>query len=360
MFVTPEKNREIALNFWNRKPSGRLLWSLDVGSHIQEVSRQCGYEKPIDMHWKELGCLVWAHGISPCAVENPAVEVEESREGDIVNRVYRHQAGELTESLMNGQIVKHKVTTAEELDILLAMWETLKARPELDRFKHLHELTRHEMPTAVSAVGASATQQMLQYETGVEGFWSLAMECPDKLEAAMGLYQNMMGQQYAVMQQVESDGFYQSENTSTTMISPPYYQMWGAPQVRQFTDAAHGVGKSAMVHMCGLLFDLLPYFEEANIDLFHSISPPNIGNVPFEKGFETLPAGIGMLGRFGSLEWIGKSKAELLNNLKRLLPHRIYKEYPFVLLVTADGALFDADDLRRLRDAVAEYESTNS
>lgn len=356
MFVTRDNNRQLALDFWRGKPSRNLIWALDCGQTMQAVSRQQGFEKVIDFYFKELGVMVWGNIMSPSAVSNPSVEIVETRDSEYTQKQYRHKVGVLTERLIDGQVIEHKVKTADDLKILRTMWETLEVTPQLDHFQSISDICVAEMPIIASSAGSSAVQQMLQYETGVAEFWYLAMDCPDLLEEVMSLYQDMMRRQYAVMKQVECDGFYQGENTSTTMISPEYYARWGVPQVSEFTSAAHAVNKRAMVHMCGLLKDLMPQFVDAGIDITHALTPPSIGDTPFEDAVKIMPSGFGMLGRFGSLEWIGKSQKEIEHNLQRILPHRIYQEHPFILLVTADGAKFTAEDLFHLRDAIAMYE----
>lgn len=355
MFISKDNNRQLALDFWKGKPSGNLFWALDAGK-IETVSDELGFNSVLDFYFQELGCMCWAWVSSPSTVTNPAVEIVESRGSEGVLREYRHKNGVLRERLIEGQIIEHKVKTPEDLAILCTMWETLAVTPKLDYFQRMRDLYATDMPIAASAAGASAVQQMLQYETGVVDFWYLCEDCPDLLAETMKLYQNMMRRQYAVMKQVECDGFYQSENTSTTMISPAYYQRWGAPQVAEFTTAAHAAGKRATIHMCGLLKDLMPQFAKIGIDIIHALTPPSTGNTPFEDAVKIMPPSFGMLGRFGSLEWIGKNQSQIEQNLQRILPHRIYQEHPFVLLVTADGTDYTAEDLFRVRNAIATYE----
>jgi hypothetical protein len=140
------------------------------------------------------------------------------------------------------------------------------------------------------------------------------------------------------------------------MISPNYYKKYSLNHIRQFTSAAHEAGVRALVHMCGLLKDLMPLFGEAEIDGIHALSPPSIGNTPFEYAYKIMPEKFFALGRFGSLHWINRSVEEIIKELSVILPHYIYKDRAFILLVTADDADFSYDDLRRLRDAINMYE----
>lgn len=358
MFVPKGKNKEWALNFWSGQPSGKLLWAIDA-DNIDAVGESRGYNRVEDFFFRELGVLIWAWIFNPAVVSNPSVEIVEIRDGDRLRREYRHRAGVLCERLVERQIVECKVKTPDDLAILRAMWEGLTVAPR-NNAQWVRDRYGTEMPLVAGPVGASAVQQMLQYEAGVENFWFLAMDCPDLLEEAMALYQDMMRRQYAIMQQAECDGFAQSENTSTTMISPAFYERWSVPQLREYTAAAHARGKRAMVHMCGLLKGLMPYCASAGIDIIHALTSPPLGDLTFGEAFQSMPPAFGMLGRFGAPEWIGKAQAQIERNLERLLPHRLYRERAFVLLVTADGADYSADDLFRVRDAVQAYEDSGA
>lgn len=355
MFVTSENNYELACNFWQSKPSKRLLWGLDAGG-IDAVARNRGYASVLEYNRKELGCLTWATLVDPAPMSNPEVEVISRADGEITHLEYRSSYGTLTEELLLGQIIKHKAQTPEELKILCKMWQNLEVAPDLDNFNHICELCTGDTPVMASSNQSSAVQHMLQYETGVADFWFLAMDCPELLEECMGYWQAMLERKYRIMETIDCLGCYQAENTSSTMISPAYYEKYSLPQIQQFTAMAHRSNKRALIHMCGLLYDLMPLLKQADIDGIHALSAPDIGNVPFDYAFNFMPKDFFALGRFGSLEWINRTHDEIMANLKRILPHHIYQEHPFVLLVTGDGAKFTGDNLLILRDCIEEYE----
>jgi hypothetical protein len=73
-----------------------------------------------------------------------------------------------------------------------------------------------------------------------------------------------------------------------------------------------------------------------------------------------MPSDCSVLGRLGSLEWIGKNAGQIKGNLRRLLPHDVYQEHPFVLLVSSDGAPYTLDDLCNVMDAINDYEQEGS
>lgn len=357
MFVTQEENFTRAINFWHGKPSDNLMWSFDAGTSIlQDVARQAGYNNSTEFLQKELGCLIWGTCVDPTEASNDFVEVIEKVQDDVLQIEYRSPAGMLTEVQKYCQIIKHKVNTPDELRILIKIWQETVICPATEKFDFIKQQDKDKWPVLVSSGQASAVQHMLQRETGVSNFWCLLMDCQDLLEEAMSAWQHNLQKRYQVMQTVASDGWYQAENTSTTMISPSYYEEYSLGHMRCFADSARQANVRSLVHMCGLLYDLMPLIKQTGMNGIHALSPPSIGDTPFEYAYDIMPDDFSALGRFGSLNWIGKTREEILLNLADILPHHIYREHAFVLLVTADGAGFTLDNLWLLRDCINKYE----
>ncbi len=355
MYVTAENDREYCLRFWAGKPSEALLWSM-MGSGYIALSKARGYASYQDFCAKELGCVQFASVCIPFKSVNPNLQINESERDGMTVREYNSPHGILHETLLDGQIIDYKIKNCDDLKILNAMLMDTRIEADFERYQQHKQIYEKQMPIIVNTDTASAVQQFLQYETGVVNFWYLAEDYPKLLEECMETFQSLMAKKYLLMQQVESDGFYQAENTSSAMISPEYYRKYGVPQVRQFVDSAHAVGKRAIVHMCGHLYNLMPLIKETGMNGIHSLTPPPIGNTSFEYAYSIMPSNTSILGRLGSLEWIGKNKMEIKESLCRLLPHRIYHEHPFMLIVSTDDASFSVDDLYNVRDAIAEYE----
>ena len=281
--------------------------------------------------------------------------VEEPR-GDDTLVEYRSEAGTLREVRRAGQIIRHKVGTVEELRVLAEMLRHLEVREDLRRYELVRTREDSAGPVVVMVNGSSAVQQMLQYETGVESFWYLLADARELVEEALELGQAALEAQYRIMGRLGARRWYQAENTSTTMISPRYYERYSLGHVRQFTGAAQAAGARTVVHMCGLLRDLLPLLRRTEMNGIHLLTPPPVGNVEFREGFAAFPDDFIIMGRFGSLEWIGKTKEQILASLRRLAPPEVYRERAFLLMVAYDGARFERGDLERVRDAVEEFE----
>lgn len=358
MFVTQEENFTHAINFWESKPSGSLMWILDADTlMLQEVARQGNCDNLTEFMQKNLGCLIFGTCVDPTEASSNFVEVVEKVQDDVLHIEYRSSAGKLTETKKDGQIIKYKINNSEQLRILIEIWQSIDIHPAVEKFNIIRRQNKGKWPVLVGPDQASAVQHFLQHETGVANFWYLLIDQPKLIEEAMSVWQHNLQKKYQIMQTVASDGWYQAENTSTSMISPEYYEKYSLEHMRCFADSARGANARSLVHMCGLLHDLMPLIKQTKMNGIHALSPPSIGNTPFEYAYDVMPDDFFALGRFGSLNWIGKTREEILSNLAVILPHHIYREHAFVLLVTADGAEFSLDNLHLLRDCINEYET---
>jgi len=183
----------------------------------------------------------------------------------------------------------------------------------------------------------SPVQELFQYTTGVTNFYYLLTDHPALMEQLMEVMQALQRARYEIMIGFPCDVFLQGENTSTTMISPAYYEKYSLLHVGEFVSYARKAGVPAFVHMCGLLHGLLPLIKRTGMDGIHSLTPPPVGDVPFEEFYKQFPPDFPILGRLGSVHWVGKTQDRILGELKKLVPRRILQEHPFMLWVTADG-----------------------
>jgi hypothetical protein len=386
MFVTPSQNLELALRLWAGKPTGRLLWTEDLNwRNFTEIARDAGYAEAMAYGFAELGCLFWIIPVDTTETSNPFVTLVKRTEGNEDVIEHRSAAGTLTERRLNGQIVRHTVETVEDLRVLVEMWRHLDVRRAPGKYADVIDdgtTTRPpttpavaldpmdwrrvrgsyaaQVPVALRATAPSAVQYFLQHVSGVANFWYLMQDDAKLLEEAMDLWQAALEKQYRIMETLGVPRYYQAENTSTTMISPAYYERYSMGHIQQLTASAGRCGARTVVHMCGLLHDLMPLIRRTGMNGIHMLTPPPLGNVEFDYAYGIMPEDCLLMGCFGSLDWIGKSRQQILANLRRMLPHPLYHDHAFILIVTADGMRFSRADLENVRDAieVCEREQT--
>jgi uroporphyrinogen-III decarboxylase len=145
------------------------------------------------------------------------------------------------------------------------------------------------------------------------------------------------------------------DNTSASAVSPPFYRRFSLAHIRAYADCVHAGGKRLVVHMCGLLKDLLDCFVETGIDGIHSVTPPPLGDCPYALVRERFPADFTIIGRLNAHLWVGRTRAETRQNLRNMIEPGLL-ETPFALIITADAMPeIPYDDVMNILDVVDGY-----
>jgi hypothetical protein len=182
--------------------------------------------------------------------------------------------------------------------------------------------TRDAASLARFSVNWSPVQQLLQFDTGIEGLYYLLT---DALEE--------MGRLLAVMQERCMDrlrlgltlfpraaSIYWGENTSASSISPPYYRRLTLPHIRAYAEEAHRHGARLVVHMCGLLRPLLTCIAETGMDGIHSATPPPFGDTPYTLLRAMFGPRFAIIGRLNAQLWVERSVEEIQGTLREQIP----------------------------------------
>jgi len=357
MFVEPDRSLELSKKVLASEPTGRLLW-YTIPWYLTEPAAEAGYDDPMDFMMRELGALSFENLVGPFELANDSVEIVDTPDGVDTIREYRSPWGTLRAVMRGGRFVRHPVTDADALRTLIEMWKRIEVRVHSERFAQMVQRINGRGPVGIS-IPTSSLQQMVQHELGVADLWYAMADTPELVEEAMEVYQAKLQTAYDALGLFDADWYYQGENTSTTAISPDYYRKYSLGHIRQYTQAVRALdnGKPAVVHMCGLLHDLMPIFPETRLDGIDCLTPPPVGDCDFQYAYEVMPEGFFCTGRLNSTLWVGKRRDEILANLRSILPHSIYRDKPFVMIVTTDTVPnISVDNWRLLADCINAYE----
>jgi uroporphyrinogen-III decarboxylase len=147
------------------------------------------------------------------------------------------------------------------------------------------------------------------------------------------------------------------ENTSTMMISPELYRRYCVPQLRDYADIFHRHGKKMILHMCGHLKNLLVYAKETRLDGINSLTPPPIGDSPYELALDIFGEDFILLGA-GINGAIFQGPYSTADDIKRELD-RIYtpriRKANMVLSLPADGLPTDLWRFLAVREWMEKY-----
>ncbi|MCY2928724.1 MAG: hypothetical protein NTV86_04365 [Planctomycetota bacterium] len=201
----------------------------------------------------------------------------------------RCPAGELTAVFERGHPRKYPVETLTDLRVLLAIWEGARyqARDDGENFAALDALVAAD-GVVTRFWGPSTIPRLLEFEMGTAAFYYLLNDHPDEMgtlidamhRAEMGAFEALAAGPCQTVILVE--------NTSSFYISPDVYARFNGPHVADFVDSIHRAGKTAILHMCGHVKQLLPQIARTGADGVHALTEPPFGDTPWELALDAL------------------------------------------------------------------------
>jgi len=363
--------RQRLLNILDRKPPDRVAWTTLVDDTTRSVMPKPVREMTTLDFYRHIGCDVLQFGNyglpphlcvpSPARRVTPPVHTEETRESDgRLVRTHTTPWGTLTASFRGGHPIEHPVGSLEQLRILEKLWAG----------SHYQEADGAEAGSAPvdAAIGdrglhiptlePSPVQQLLQMDMGVANFYHLLQDHPREMAALLDAMHACRMQEYEIVaRRSPAPALILVENTSTTLISPALYRRLSLPQVRGFVAACHRHGKKAILHMCGLLRGLLPELAETGLDGINGLTPPPVGDLPFEAALDALGDGLIILGGILDGSVFHKqsvSPDEIARALDALYTPRL-RQAAFLLWLGADGLPTPLDRFLAVREWVERH-----
>ena len=291
-----------------------------------------------------------------------STSVESSRDGNTNRTAYRTPGGE-TEMVSLFEPASHSwhpvtfpVRTRADIDILKAIYDDVTVELDggaLDAAR-ARAAEIGDSAVAVTTIGTTPIMQWVQHLAGVaEGHYLLV----DEQEAVEALFESMarvlVERARLIAETTPADAIYLVENTSTSLISPDQYRRYCYPLVKQCGEITRAAGRPMILHMCGLLKDILPDLSALPVEAFEAFTSPPVGNTTFGDGRAGCPDKCLIGGTSASL-WLEPAEtiiAELERDLGELPHHR-------GVVVTSAGVmppLCKPETIKRVRDWVAEY-----
>jgi uroporphyrinogen-III decarboxylase len=233
--------------------------------------------------------------------------------------------------------VRYPVDSLETLNTYHRMWEDAQyvSEDESATLAQLDELVGED-GVVTRFWGPTAIPRLLESDIGMETFYYLWADHPREMEA---LLETMHEKQLTAFEQLAGgpwESVLLAENTSTFYISPRIYARHNMPHQREFCEIVKQAGKTALLHMCGHVQDLLPLIKETGCDGIHTLTPPPTGNTPWEQALDVIGEDLIIMGCLDPTIWISGPLASIGPALDALITPRL-REANFVLAPMADG-----------------------
>jgi len=167
----------------------------------------------------------------------------------------------------------------------------------------------------ISPFTKTAFQSMIEYWVGTEELTYALMDYPEVVAHALTAMQETSFKAAAICAQSPGDVFISWEDTSTTNISPDWYERYILPEINHWCDVLHEKGKLYIQHACGHLRALAPLIAQSKIDAIESVSSKPTGNISPWELKDLLPKRIAIIGGIEPTFFIGATIGELVEHV---------------------------------------------
>jgi hypothetical protein len=224
----------------------------------------------------------------------------------------------------------HPVKTVDDFKILAYMASDIVLSP--DHAAYEQDLKKN--PDAlylplISPFTKTAFQSMIEFWTGTEELSYFEADYPESVENALEAMQRTSMEAARISAASPAQGFLSWEDTSTTNISPAWYERYILPEIDQWCDILHAAGKLYVQHACGHLRYLAPYIADSKIDAIESLSEAPTGNISVKEFSEQLPERIAIIGGIEPTFFINSTQKELEKRVDMLC--NLFKGRRFIL-----------------------------
>ena len=264
-------------------------------------------------------------------------EITEKRVGREIFRRFETPVGTLQERAVYSPggdttfLVDHPVATPEQFKILTYIYEHMRVVRDSAAFDE--DFRRYGddallLPT-IGVNAKTAFQSMVERWVGTVNLVYALSDAPEAVEECLNVMWARDEETVRIAVDSPADGFIFWEDSSTTNISPAYFEAYTKPEVDNWGRLIHSAGKLLVHHACGHLRDLLPLMGRSEIDAIESISPPPTGNVTLQEADAVLPAHIALIGGLEPVRLLNCPLSEVCEDARTLL--RDMKDRRYVL-----------------------------
>ncbi len=337
--------RERMTAILQQQPVDRLSWTTLVDNHtLSGLPTALQGNGGIDFY-RHLGCDIfllngWNTPYEYRAPEHrwPAwVETVATGDGNRYTREWRTPHGTLTAVFRNGHPVKYPVDSLATLRIYRRMWEEMQfsAHDDTPVQQAIDNLIGDD-GIVTRFWGPSTIPLLLETEIGTEQFYFFLDDYPREMAALIDTIHQREMEAFRLLARGPYTSVTLCENTSTYYIGPDVYRNYNMPHVRDFVELTHAAGKTALIHMCGHVHDILPDIKQTGLDGIHALTPPPTGNTHWETALDVLGEELIIIGCLDPSIFCLEPIERIGPTLDALYTPRLRKAH-FCLALFADG-----------------------
>jgi len=212
----------------------------------------------------------------------------------------------------------HPVKAEADFAIMRYLMEDRILSPDDAYLEEIQKAPDALFAPLVTPLNKTGFQSMIEYWVGTEGMAYELSDTPDEVERTLKTMWSLSEQGARLSAASDAEAFISWEDTSTTNISPAWYERYIMPEINQWCDILHRSGKLYIQHACGHLRALAPLIAESKIDAIESVSAPPTGNITPLELREKLPDHITIIGGIEPTFFENASEAELVKSVRAI------------------------------------------
>lgn len=207
--------------------------------------------------------------------ETPVGTVEERREWSEVS--------------FSWPIVHHMIQCAEDLRVIRYVFERISYAADWELFRSV-DAKVGDLGLPLVQVPYTGMGFLMSRYAGVEATVMFSLDAPDELQATLEAINAAHAKVCRLMAEGPSRVLFHSDNLSSDVQSPPWFQRYSADHFRLMAAIAHEHGKPIITHIDGRLRGLLRATRDCGFDGADAVTPAPWGDLtPAECRTEAGP-----------------------------------------------------------------------
>jgi len=329
----------------NKQLVDRLAWTTLVdGPTLGGLPAEIQGMSGIDFY-RYIGCDIfllncWGMQIgfsSPAFAWSEEVTVSSRQDNGKAIHELQTPEGTLTSIYQGAHPIKYPVASLEDINLYRQIWENAEFTRQDDNqvYEKINTIIGED-GIATRFWGPSTIPRLLEYDTGMMNFYYLLNDHPQEMEALINTIHERELKAFEILAQGPCNVVILCENTSSFYISPDVYRKYNGPHVHDFVDIVHAAGKTAIIHMCGHVKNLLDQIKDTGLDGIHALTPPPTGDTPWELALDMIGEDLIIIGVLDPTIFISGPLEEIASALDALYTPRVRRSN-FILCLGADG-----------------------
>lgn len=221
-------------------------------------------------------------------------------------------------------LLEHPIKREEDFKILTYLNEDMVLEKSISNFCNDYD-NLGERGLYLPVIGSemkSSFQSLVEHWVGTEELVYAVSDYPDTVEECLNVMRQRSIDSVKISVESPAEAFIFWEDSSTSNISPSYFNKYIADEINAWGEIIHASGKYLIHHACGHLRSLMEHLAKTKIDMIESISPPPTGNIEIWEAREMLPEYIGLIGGIEPTVFLNSTVEELeayvINLLKKV------------------------------------------